>query len=64
VSACKLGNEDFVEAIKAKNKEMHSIVASIEDIYFNHAAAAWAAFYVSIFSVDDQKLNSEILTES
>lgn len=56
VSACKLGNKDFVDAVKAKNKGMHSIVAPVEDIYFNHAAAAWSSFYVSIFSEDDGKM--------
>lgn len=29
---------------------MHSVVAPAEEIYFDHAAAIWAAFYVSVFA--------------
>jgi hypothetical protein len=50
VSACAAGNRDFVEAIRSSNKGMHSIVAPTKDIQFDHAAAMWASFYVSIFS--------------
>ena len=49
-SACELGNEMFCDLIAGNNKGMHSIVAPAEKIFFDHAAAIWAAFYVSIFS--------------
>lgn len=49
-SACELGNELFTDCLAAKNKGMHSVVAPAEEIYFDHAAAIWAAFYVSVFA--------------
>ncbi|QLA79403.1 hypothetical protein EXV95_01200 [Acidovorax sp. JMULE5] len=49
-SACELGNELFTTCLAAKNKGMHSVVAPAEEIYFDHAAAIWAAFYVSVFA--------------
>jgi hypothetical protein len=50
VSACAAGNRDFVHEIRSRNRGMHSIVAPTKDIQFDHAAAMWASFYVSIFS--------------
>lgn len=49
-SACEVGNELFSTCIAAHNKGMHSIVAPAEAIYFDHAAAIWSAFYVSMFA--------------
>ena len=49
-SACELGNELFTDCLAATNKGMHSVVAPAEEIDFDHAAAIWAAFYVSIFA--------------
>ena len=56
-SACELGNELFTECLAGKNKGMHSVVAPAEEIYFDHAAAIWAAFYVSIFSRNTNGMN-------
>jgi hypothetical protein len=50
VSACQAGNLQFADAIRSLNKGMHSIVAPTKEIQFDHAAAMWASFYVSIFS--------------
>ena len=50
VSACQAGNLQFVDAIRSFNKGMHSIVAPTKAIQFDHAAAMWASFYVSIFT--------------
>ena len=50
VSACELGNNMFVDLIAASNKGMHSIVAPAQTIQYDHAAAIWSAFYVSMFS--------------
>jgi len=49
-SACELGSELFSTCIAGTNKGMHSVVAPAEEIYFDHAAAIWAAFYVSVFA--------------
>jgi hypothetical protein len=49
-SACELGNKDFAIAVSELNKGMHSIIAPACDIQFDHAAAIWAAFYVSAFA--------------
>ena len=57
-SACQLGNRPFVQSVSAVNKGMHSIVAPACDIQFDQAAAIWAAFYVSAFGNDDQKMKT------
>lgn len=49
-SACELGSELFSECLAGTNKGMHSIVAPAEEIYFDHAAAIWGTFYVSVFA--------------
>ncbi|WP_186092664.1 hypothetical protein [Burkholderia gladioli] len=49
-SACELGNELFTTCLAGTNKGMHSVVAPAEEIDFDHAAAIWAAFYVSVFA--------------
>jgi hypothetical protein len=49
-SACQIGNQTFVNAVASRNKGMHSIVAPSEDIQFDHAAALWSSFYISIFT--------------
>jgi hypothetical protein len=58
VSACQIGNKEFVEALSARNKGMHSVAAPRIDIQFDHAAALWSAFYISMFSEDGAKMNS------
>lgn len=57
-SACQAGNQNFVEAMAAKNKGMHSIVAPAEDIQFDHAAALWASFYISMFTENEKAMKS------
>jgi hypothetical protein len=49
-SACQIGNQSFVESVSKRNKGMHSIVAPSENIQFDHAAALWSSFYISIFT--------------
>jgi len=49
-SACQVGNQKFSEALASKNKGMHSIVAPTNSIRFDHSAAIWSAFYVSMFT--------------
>ncbi|ERL01836.1 hypothetical protein O999_20890 [Pseudomonas putida LF54] len=49
-SACELGNELFTNCLAGTNKGMHSIAAPAEEIDFDHAAAIWSSFYVSVFS--------------
>jgi hypothetical protein len=56
-SACELGNELFSTVLASKNKGMHSIAAPAEKIYFDHAAAIWTAFYVSVFAHNAGKMN-------
>lgn len=56
-SACELGNELFTTCLAATNKGMHSVVAPAEEIDFDHAAAIWAAFYVSIFARNANAMN-------
>ncbi len=55
-SACELGNELFSTVLASKNKGMHSIAAPAETIYFDHAAAIWTAFYVSVFAHNSGKM--------
>lgn len=55
-SACELGNELFSTCLAGTNKGMHSIVAPAENIFFDHAAAIWSAFYVSVFSNNAGKM--------
>lgn len=49
-SACELGNELLTSRLAETNKDMRSVVAPAEDICFDHAAAIWTAFYVSVFA--------------
>ncbi|MBS1701120.1 MAG: hypothetical protein JST12_05630 [Armatimonadetes bacterium] len=58
MSACEVGNEDFVKAVSSKNKGMHSIVAPKDTIRFDHAAAIWSAFYVSMFTENQNAMKS------
>ncbi|HNA03158.1 MAG TPA: hypothetical protein PLV48_04725 [Rhodocyclaceae bacterium] len=55
-SACQVGNANFVNAMAAKNKGMHSIVAPAENIQFDHAAALWSTFYISLFSENEKAM--------
>jgi len=57
-SACEVGNELFSVCLAGANKGMHSIAAPAEEIYFDHAAAIWGAFYVSVFSKNSNSMNS------
>lgn len=58
-SACEVGNELFSSCVAAHNKGMHSIVAPAESIYFDHAAAIWSAFYVSMFASGSDGMTGE-----
>lgn len=49
-SACELGNELFTACLAGTNKGMHSVATPAEEIDFHHAAAIWAAFYISVFA--------------
>jgi hypothetical protein len=49
-SACELGSVLFSACLAGTNKGMHSVVAPAEEIYFDHAAAIWTAFYISVFA--------------
>ncbi len=52
-SACQIGNQQFANVIAEGNKGMHSIVAPVEDIRFDHSAAIWSAFYISMFTENE-----------
>ena len=56
-SACELGNDLFTTCLAGTNKGMHSVVAPAEVIDFDHAAAIWAAFYVSVFARNANAMN-------
>jgi hypothetical protein len=58
-SACKVGNQNFSEIIASKNKGMHSIVAPIHEINFDHAASAWSALYVSLFAENCESMTHD-----
>ena len=58
-SACELGNELFSTCLAGRNKGMHSIVAPAEEINFDHAAAIWSAFYVSVFARKKNSMKSQ-----
>ena len=55
-SACQVGNKKFVDAVAAGNKGMHSFVAPAEDIRFDHAAALWSTFYISMFTENENAM--------
>lgn len=62
-SACELGNEMFTLSLSGTNKGMHSVVAPAEKIQFDHAAAIWSAFYVSVFATNAQSMkHADILS--
>lgn len=48
-SACKIGNDDFLNEICATNKGLHSVVAPTHAIDYDHAAAIWSTLYLSLF---------------
>lgn len=56
LSACQIGNRNFVDAIASRNKGMHSVVAPAENIRFDHAIAIWSAFYVSMFTENSKAM--------
>ncbi|CAM2154510.1 CHAT domain-containing protein [Paraburkholderia tropica] len=56
-SACELGNELFTECLAGTNNGMYSVVAPAEEIDFDHAAAIWAAFYVSAFAKNPNSMS-------
>lgn len=58
-SACEVGNELFSTCLASRNKGMHSVVAPAETIYFDHAAAIWSAFYVSMFASGSDGMTGE-----
>jgi len=60
-SACKVGNEAFSEIIAAQNKGMHSIVAPVQKIQFDHAASVWNALYVSLFTENEERMTHEAI---
>lgn len=55
-SACQVGNESFVNTIAKNNKGMHSVVAPAQDIQFDHAAAIWSSFYISMFTENENAM--------
>ncbi len=62
-SACELGNEIFTLSLASLNKGMHSVTAPAEKIQFDHAAAIWSSFYVSVFSANSKKMkHSDIVS--
>lgn len=63
-SACELGNHLFSSCLAATNKGMHSIVAPAEKIRFEHAAAIWSAFYISIFSKNEESMSAYDIKET
>jgi len=63
MSACEVGNKNFVDALTAKNKGMHSIIAPCSTINFDEAAAIWSAFYVSMFSENCDSMNSTQISD-
>jgi hypothetical protein len=58
-SACELGNKSFVKTMAAANRGMHSIIAPACDIQFDHAAAIWAAFYISAFGYNEKAMTTK-----
>lgn len=58
-SACELGNKTFNEKLIAQNNnKLKSIVAPSTEIFFDHAAAIWGAFYISAFSRKKNSMSS------
>ena len=58
MSACEVGNQQFVEAVTSRNKGMHSIVAPAQNIDYDHAAAIWSSFYASMFTTNRKAMKS------
>lgn len=56
-SACELGNQNFAKCVTGGgNKGMHSFIAPVSHIQFDHSAAAWSAFYLSMFTENDSAM--------
>ncbi|MGX9699487.1 hypothetical protein ACWYXK_21150 [Janthinobacterium lividum] len=58
-SACLLGNEKFSTCLVARNEGLRSIVAPVEKIDFDYAAAMWSAFYVSVFARKEDAMSGK-----
>lgn len=62
VSACEMGNELFSSVVASRNKGMYSIIAPMQRIQFDRAAAIWAAFYVLMFDLDASAMKAAKIT--
>lgn len=51
VSACESGQEALVEALHRDSHGIQSVVAPCTAIDFDHAAAIWSAFYLSLLEM-------------
>lgn len=56
MSACDTGNRHFANAIAKTNKGMYSIVAPQGSVKINVATAAWAALYVKLHTIDEDRM--------
>jgi len=63
MSACEVGNQSFVDIVSSKNKGMHSIIAPCTDIQYDHAAAIWTAFYISMFTESSKSMKHSGIKE-
>jgi hypothetical protein len=63
LSACELGNKTFVNALRATNPALLSVIAPAEAIEYHLGAAFWTAFYVSIFSASPNKMKRALVEQ-
>lgn len=64
MSACSLGNDDFMDAAARANPGIVSVIAPCHDIDFDIAAAFWTAFYTICFKASDHEmLDQDVIDE-
>ncbi|WP_421281205.1 hypothetical protein [Aeromonas taiwanensis] len=64
ISACETGNELFSECIFGQNRGMYSIVAPIDQIRFDYAAAIWNSLYIKIFSENSSYIKNKTIKQA
>jgi hypothetical protein len=64
MSACEVGSELNSTTISSRNQGMYSIVSPMDRIRFDHAAAAWAAYYVRVFELKYASMKHRDMTET
>ena len=62
VSACNAGQKKLIHALHATSRGIQSVTAPTVEISYEHAAAIWSSFYLSLLDAGTEKvLHSDII---